>query len=171
MSSDPSDLRDQPDLRHLRHLFRYHSWANREVLNRLGEGTAPDRGVALMAHVVGADRLWLDRLHERTQREPVWPGLTLEQCRAALGGIAGEWQALLGGLDDAALSQPCSYVNTKGESWSSATGDVLLHVLLHGAYHRGQVASAVRAAGGEPAYTDYIHAVRRGFVASGFDGG
>ena len=42
--------------------------------------------------------------------------------------------------------------------------DVLTHVILHSAYHRGQVALAMRAAGMEPAYTDFIHAVRQGFV-------
>jgi uncharacterized damage-inducible protein DinB len=53
-------------------------------------------------------------------------------------------------------------VNSKGEPWRSAVGDVLDHVLLHGAYHRGQIASDLRAAGCEPAYTDFIHAVRSG---------
>jgi len=33
-------------------------------------------------------------------------------------------------------------------------------VALHGSYHRGQVAAAVRAAGGEPVNTDYITYVR-----------
>jgi uncharacterized damage-inducible protein DinB len=42
--------------------------------------------------------------------------------------------------------------------------DVLTHVILHSAYHRGQIASAVRAGGETPAYTDLIHAVRQGLV-------
>ena len=42
--------------------------------------------------------------------------------------------------------------------------DILAHVVLHSAYHRGQIAAAVRAGGGEPAYTDMIHAVRQGLV-------
>jgi uncharacterized damage-inducible protein DinB len=41
---------------------------------------------------------------------------------------------------------------------------MLVHTVLHSAYHRGQVAAEVRAAGGEPAYTDFIHAVRQGLV-------
>jgi len=35
---------------------------------------------------------------------------------------------------------------------------------MHSTYHRGQIASAVREAGGAPAYTDYIHAVRQGLI-------
>jgi uncharacterized damage-inducible protein DinB len=35
---------------------------------------------------------------------------------------------------------------------------------MHSAYHRGQVALEMRAAGHQPAYTDFIHAVRQGFL-------
>jgi uncharacterized damage-inducible protein DinB len=37
---------------------------------------------------------------------------------------------------------------------------VLLHVVSHGAYHRGQIASDLRNSGGEPVLTDFIHWVR-----------
>jgi len=37
-------------------------------------------------------------------------------------------------------------------------------VLMHSAYHRGQVALEMRSAGLQPAYTDFIHGVRQGFV-------
>ena len=42
--------------------------------------------------------------------------------------------------------------------------DVLTHVVTDSAYHRGQVASELRAGGFEPAYTDFIHAVRQGLL-------
>ena len=38
--------------------------------------------------------------------------------------------------------------------------DMLLQVVLHGCYHRGQVALVVRGAGAEPSPTDYIAFVR-----------
>jgi uncharacterized damage-inducible protein DinB len=40
----------------------------------------------------------------------------------------------------------------------------LTHVLLHSAYHRGQIASQMRGNGQTPAYTDFIHAVRQGLI-------
>jgi uncharacterized damage-inducible protein DinB len=39
-----------------------------------------------------------------------------------------------------------------------------MHVVLHGGYHRGQIASELRAAGFTPAYTDYVEAVRRNLI-------
>ncbi|MFI5245590.1 MAG: DinB family protein [Gemmatimonadales bacterium] len=35
-----------------------------------------------------------------------------------------------------------------------------MHVALHGAYHRGQVARIVRGEGGAPQGTDYIFHIR-----------
>jgi uncharacterized damage-inducible protein DinB len=35
---------------------------------------------------------------------------------------------------------------------------------MHSAYHRGQIASQMRASGKTPAYTDFIHGVRQGLV-------
>ena len=64
----------------------------------------------------------------------------------------------------AGLNEKIEYRNSKGEPWSSRVEDILTHVLFHSAYHRGQVALEMRAAGLEPAYTDFIHAVRQGFV-------
>ncbi len=62
------------------------------------------------------------------------------------------------------LDQSVSYTNSQGEAWSSTVEEILTHITVHSAYHRGQIASDLRAAGMTPAYTDYIHAVRRGLV-------
>ena len=47
-----------------------------------------------------------------------------------------------------------------GQAFRSTLEDILLHVALHGAYHRGQLAMLVRDGHGEPAPTDYIAFVR-----------
>jgi uncharacterized damage-inducible protein DinB len=41
---------------------------------------------------------------------------------------------------------------------------VLTHVVMHSAYHRGQIATHMRASGQTPAYTDFIHGVRQGLI-------
>ena len=70
----------------------------------------------------------------------------------------------LASLDEDGLRDGVAYRNSKGEFWTSTVGDILTHVVLHASYHRGQIAAAVRQAGGEPAYTDFIHAVRLGLI-------
>jgi uncharacterized damage-inducible protein DinB len=54
-----------------------------------------------------------------------------------------------------------TYNNSRGERWTSKIEDILQHVVMHSAYHRGQIAIDMRAAGLVPAYTDFIHAVRQ----------
>lgn len=152
-------------LEELRRLFRYDEWANREVITVLrGMGAPPPRSLKVVAHIVAAEQLWLDRLKQRPQSMPVWPELTLDQTEDAQDALVQRWAEYFGGLTPAALHMPAGYTNSKGEKWSSRTQDVLLHVVMHSGYHRGQIASEVRASGHVPVYTDFIHAVRQGFV-------
>ena len=76
----------------------------------------------------------------------------------------GLWKNYLTALGEAGLARSLTYKNTKGESFSSQKQDILLHVVMHSAYHRGQIAADMRAAGFSPPYTDFIHAVRQGFL-------
>jgi uncharacterized damage-inducible protein DinB len=78
-----------------------------------------------------------------------------------IGELWGKYLEALAADD---LTKAASYKNSKGEPWTSTVEDVVTHVLLHSAYHRGQIASFMRAGGDTPAYTDFIHAVRQGLI-------
>jgi uncharacterized damage-inducible protein DinB len=116
-----------------------------------------------MAHIVGAEWLWLARLRGEPSSLPVWPELDLETCGRRLAELSHQWPEY---LDNhlGALNQPISYTNSKGEAWTSTIEEILTHVPIHSAYHRGQIASDLRESGMDPAYTDYIHAVREGHL-------
>lgn len=152
-------------LEHLRRQFAYDDWANREVLAALSASPRPPaRPRQLLAHILAAELLWLERILKQPQSLTVWPDFSLEECAAQIAELARLWQEFLAQLSDAGLSEKITYKNSKGEPWTSTVKDILTHVVLHSAYHRGQIASQVRAGGDQPAYTDYIHAVRRGLV-------
>jgi uncharacterized damage-inducible protein DinB len=152
-------------IEHLRRQFAYDAWANREVL--AGLGSIPHlsaRPLQLLAHILSAERLWLERIRNGPQSLPVWPDVTAEQCDEHITELARLWHEFLSQLSLTGLTEKVAYKNSKGEPWTSTVEDVLTHVLLHSAYHRGQIASQVRAGGEQPAYTDYIHAVRQGLI-------
>jgi len=152
-------------LKHLRRLFAYDEWANREALRALRAAEPPPaRSQKLLAHILAAERLWLGRLLSDSSPVEVWPALTPEQCEARLGELSRRWHTYLAGMAAGELSSRVAYVNSKGEAWESTIEDVLLHVVTHSAYHRGQMASDLRASGHAPAYTDFIHCVRQGWV-------
>ena len=148
---------------HLARLLRYDMWANQETLQTLRQGAAPARSLRWMGHIIGAEYLWLARLNQSPAPMPVWPDLSLQDCELRLRELSRRM------LDDVAgaagpLSRAVSYTNSKGEAWTNTVEEILTHVTIHSAYHRGQIAADVRAAGMVPAYTDYIHSIRQGYV-------
>jgi uncharacterized damage-inducible protein DinB len=145
--------------------FRYDAWANAEVLAAIKAAKAgSSQALHLLAHILSAQRLWLERLGEQPQSLPVWPEFGPEQCAAQTAELATLWRDYIAVLSGSGLSETIAYKNSKGEPWTSVVEDVLTHVILHSAYHRGQIASLMRAEGAVPAHTDFIHAVRQGFV-------
>ncbi len=150
-----------------RRLLAYDAWGNRAALDslRLSTQAPTSRACAITAHLLGAGRIWLDRLHGRAPSTEVWPALSVEECESGFRDLEADWSRYLEGLDAADLSRTIAYTNSKGEPWKSTIADVILHVALHGTYHRGQIAMLVRQNGQTPAYTDFIEATRRGHVA------
>lgn len=150
---------------YFRQQFAYDGWANREIVKtlRTGDASSP-RSIQLLAHILSAERIWLERLTQQPQSMPVWPASDLGQCAAQVAELETDFRAHLDTVSPAALSGTITYKNSKGEAWTSAVQDVLTHVILHSAYHRGQIAAEMRGRGQTPAYTDFIHAVRQGLI-------
>lgn len=153
-----------PELDHYARLLRYDAWANAATLGSLRGGEPPAKAIRWMGHIVGSGALWLARLRQEPPELAVWPDLDADQCAAGLARLADSWPRYLGALSPADLEASVGYRNSLGEEWTSQIGDILMHVVMHGAYHRAQIAAALRESGREPAYTDFIHAVRRRLV-------
>ena len=54
------------------------------------------------------------------------------------------------------LAERLTYRNLAGHTFQDPLGEILLHVLMHGHYHRGKANAALREAGLTPAGLDYI---------------
>ena len=150
--------------RELHRMLDYDIWANGATLDSLRQAIPPARSLRWMGHIVGTEHLWLARMRRQAAPLPVWPDLSVEDCASHLQQLSAMWQEYLTDTDAARLTEQIPYINSKGEQWTSTVEDILTHVTIHSAYHRGQIASDLRAAGKTPAYTDFIHAVRQGFV-------
>jgi len=146
-----------------RHLFAYERWANQSALASLGSIPGPrEKPLKIFSHVLGGHRVWRARFdNPNPPNVQPWPALTLEECRSGIDEICQGWIELLGQLTDQKLSQDLLYRTTQGMEFKTPIRDVLMHLLLHSTYHRGQVAAAVREAGGKPAQTDYVVYLRQ----------
>lgn len=146
-----------------RNLFDYDYWANVETLASLR--TVPsgtDKPRKTFNHVIGGQRVWMARFE--TPAPPLaqpWPDLTLDECALAIEELHRQWKGILDNLTPEKLMGDLAYQSLKGIEYRTPIRDVLMHLVLHSAYHRGQVAAAVREAGGKAAPTDYVVYLRR----------
>ena len=111
--------------------------------------------VSVFAHIAGTEHLWYSRIRGTATELAVWPDLTVAESRAIANRHADLFEEIVAGGGDA-LNQIVSYRNSAGRDFRNSVRDIVIHVTMHGSYHRGQIARLVRASGGEPPYTDYI---------------
>ena len=146
-----------------RRIFEYDHWANHAALAILRTVTgSPERALKIFNHVLGAERVWLARFdNPNPPNLHPWPTLGMEECAATIDDLRGRWMALLGKLSPEKLSQDLTYRTMAGVEYKTPIRDVLAHLVMHSAYHRGQVAAAVREDGGKATPTDYVVYLRQ----------
>lgn len=148
---------------HMRRLFAHMFWADRRVLELLDTTPAArlEEVTRLFSHVLAAERVWLLRLRGRDGSiQPIWPVWSLEELNAVAAASRAGYGRLLEELNEEGLGQVVEYANSRGTPFRTRAVDILGHVALHGSYHRGQVAAALRRGGADPVDTDYITYVR-----------
>jgi uncharacterized damage-inducible protein DinB len=143
-------------------IFAHMRWADtraREAL-RDAPGALVERALELYGHVLGAEHVWLTRIRGEEPTVAVWPRLSVREAATLADQVHAGFDALVGSLGPGDLDRDVTYVNSAGQRFTSRVEDILVHVALHGSYHRGQVAMLIRDGGGTPAPTDFIAFVR-----------
>ncbi len=152
--------------REARELFDYGSWANARVLAAVE--ALPEEQVdataassfssirATAAHIVATEWIWMRRwLGDRPAVAPEWAGgAPLGELRAHLASVERERAAYLDRLTDRDLEAPISYRGLDGQAFSLPLGKLMQHVVNHGTYHRGQLATQFRQLGYAAPSTD-----------------
>ena len=111
-----------------------------------------------VVHIYSAEWVWCSRWHGTSPSSPInasdYPDLV---------GVTSAWRdleqkirAFVDGLDDARISDEIEYRLMNGQASRSPIWQMVQHVVNHGTYHRGQVATLLRQLGARPASTDLI---------------
>lgn len=149
-------------------LFAYNRWANARMLGAVSEVSDEQYGRAVggsfstlrdtLAHLYGADWVWLERFGGRSPRAlpSGQQAPTAEVLREKWETVQDGWAALSGGLEPERMRRSLEYQNLKGDALSYRTGEVLVHLVNHSTYHRGQVTTLMRQLGASPASTEYL---------------
>jgi uncharacterized damage-inducible protein DinB len=145
----------------IRELFAYGGWANARIVTAVGSSPGQVKALHLFAHILVSERIWLLRLRgEDTSAINKSPDLSFIECESLANENQKTYTDLLGSLSEDKLNSPVTYRNFKGTEFHTPIGEILMHVALHGTYHRGQIAMAMRAEGTQPVDTDFITFVR-----------
>ncbi|HWN81946.1 MAG TPA: DinB family protein [Candidatus Udaeobacter sp.] len=153
---------------HVRELG-FNAWANRATWDALRAArVTPTKAIAVLAHIAGAESLWLTRLQQSDPMVKVWPAMSLADIDRELRSLAAIWRTRCQELSATELEREVSYTNSKGEHWRNRVSDILAHVTLHSSHHRGQICHFLAATGEKPPYVDYIECVRRGHLEQGW---
>jgi uncharacterized damage-inducible protein DinB len=148
-------------------LFEHLAWADAKVLESLRAAhSVLKKDMDLYAHVLGSEHVWLSRINGTTTQFAVWPSLTLDEGERLGRANGSAYQKLASELTPETSKRPITYRNSAGDQFTSTLEDILTHVSMHGAYHRGQIAASLRAAGDTPIPTDYIAFVRGAAAAT-----
>ena len=156
----------------IQRLYDYNSWANERVLESLqpiGQDVFTDNRQAshgsirgIIAHIGGAEWIWLQR----------WKGAsagsllaesefeTIEIAAQRLRKIDQDLQEFTSQLTQLDVDGRRGYSTTEGKAYSNVLSDMLLHVVNHSSYHRGQITTLLRQAGAVPQSTDFIRFIR-----------
>ena len=105
-----------------------------------------------------AEWIWLERWrgHSPNRLLPEAEFETVEMSMRRLAEIDRELWDYVTGLNETDLEGKREYVTTEGKPYSNGLQDMLLHLINHSSYHRGQVASLLRQVGATPLATDLI---------------
>ncbi|OBA07436.1 damage-inducible protein DinB [Paenibacillus polymyxa] len=134
-------------------------WADGRILDALEESKTKNKGLLkLVRHVAVAERVWLDRLQGKGSAQySLWEETEdLTAIRVMFEENAEQYRIYIEGLKEFEMDEMIDYENQSGVSFRTSARDILLQVLLHGQYHRGQINRALRIESAEPAQVDYI---------------
>src|SRR5688500_2180155 len=125
-------------LDHLHRLVDHMAWADERVLASLRAARyAAPAAFTLYSHILGAEHTRLSRISGHAPRAAVWPELSLDECEELGRGNVEALRSLVDRLAPDDRRRPIVYRNTAGVELTTPLEYILLHVAMHGAYHRG----------------------------------
>lgn len=148
--------------------FEYDRWANARVLG-VAEGLSQeallkDLGSSFgsirntLAHIISAEWAWLERWNGTSPKAMLDPAQfsDVASLRARWKEVEQNLQAFLKALTPERLGADVNYLNLQGEPVALPLWQLMLHMVNHSSYHRGQVTTMLRQLGAKPVATDLV---------------
>ena len=104
--------------------------------------------------MMNAHQIWIDRIKGRGSLKNPWEEFPIETFISRNQKLHIEISELLESGD---LEGIVFFKTFAGAEFEKKVADILIHIVNHSTYHRGQLAMLMRSAGLEPVSSDYIH--------------
>lgn len=156
------------DLKSIQSLYDYNRWANTQVLETVSSLNAEQftrdiensfRSVReTLVHMLSAEWIWLERW-KGTSPKSMLAATELsdvEAIKTRWGKVESERADFIRSLTPERLQTVISYVNTRGQTFAYPLWQMMIHVVNHSTYHRGQITTLLRQVGGKPVATDLL---------------
>ncbi|PZR41600.1 MAG: hypothetical protein DI538_00675 [Azospira oryzae] len=137
-------------------LYQYNAWSNQRVVSAIKRQSVTDEKIlSVLGHIVAAQYLWLHRIKGLPPAQvKLWGEYTLEQLEEMAAYIGKEWIDFVERTDD--FNRELVYKNYTNDPYINNVEQIMIHLVNHSSYHRGQIAMLLRQKGFEPINTDYI---------------
>jgi uncharacterized damage-inducible protein DinB len=141
---------------HLRGLFVYNDWANWRIIRSLGEFSSAEC-LRILAHLLITEKEYFERHYGKDSTGfDFWQELSLADCADLARETAQNYERLLKRFDEEGLSLRARYKTSEGAAHENTFRELLSHVLVHSATHRGNIVRQMRAENIAPPKVDYI---------------
>ena len=108
-----------------------------------------------MSHLLAAPFIWLNRIKGFPKSEvKLWETQDLDILQQMADDGAGIWLDFI--VNTKSFDRDLSYTNYVGSPFVTNVEQIMIHLVNHSSYHRGQVALRIRQIGLQPVNTDYI---------------
>lgn len=138
-------------------LYQYNAWANRRVIGCLERQAVTDEKIlSIFAHCVAANFIWYNRFMGLPKSDyKLWGGnYSIVEMKQMVEEAARIWLEFI--ESNNSFDRVLKYHNYVGDYYENNIQDIMIHLVNHGSYHRGQVAVLLRERGYDPINTDLI---------------
>ena len=137
-------------------LYQYNDWANKRVLHAMQtQQVANEKTLTLMSHVLFAQNIWLNRIEGMsTDGIDIWKKMEIDELVSFADQIGKRWLEFVERSDS--FDREMTYKNFVGLPFTNNVEQIMIHLVNHSTYHRGQVALLMRQNGFDPVNTDFI---------------
>lgn len=140
--------------------FEFENWSNTLILNSLKEIKQPaERALLLFSHLLSSHCMWLSRLTQTEMTCTLFEERTLEDCALLMQQNLKGWQAYLANKTNDELMQTITFMSAweiEPKKRVMQIDDVLIHLINHSSYHRGQIMALIKGQIKELPLSTYI---------------